>query len=102
MAVCQVQVIPLGTGSPGVSEYVADAVEMLRREFPDLVFKLTPMATVIEGDLGRLFYAIEKMHRAPFAKGVKRVVTSITIDDRVDKELTMEGKVASVLDKIGD
>ena len=36
------------------------------------------------------------MHSASFKKGIKRVVTTIIIDDRRDKEVTMKSKVASV------
>ena len=40
------------------------------------------------------------MHELPFSQGIQRVVTSITIDDRRDKQITMEGKVKAVVDKI--
>ena len=37
------------------------------------------------------------MHEVPFSKGALRVVTTLKIDERRDKVLTMEGKVESVL-----
>ena len=36
-----------------------------------------------------------------FGEDVKRVVTSITIDDRRDKKLTIDYKVQSVMKKLG-
>jgi uncharacterized protein YqgV (UPF0045/DUF77 family) len=36
------------------------------------------------------------MHEQPFTAGIQRVVTTIRIDDRRDRELTMNGKVEAV------
>jgi uncharacterized protein YqgV (UPF0045/DUF77 family) len=36
------------------------------------------------------------MHEVPFGKGALRVVTTLKIDDRRDKVLSMEGKLTSV------
>jgi Domain of unknown function DUF77. len=36
------------------------------------------------------------MHEVPFTMGVNRVLTSIIIDDRRDKLITMESKVKAV------
>jgi uncharacterized protein (TIGR00106 family) len=58
------------------------------------------MSTIIEGDIHDLFEIVEKLHEVPFQHGIKRVETNIRIDDRRDKKLTMEGKVASVTEKM--
>jgi len=100
MALMGITVVPLGTSSPSVSKYVTQAVRILREE--GVKYELTPMATVIEGDIDKLLSIAKKMHLATFSKDVRRVVTSITIDDRRDKKSTMEGKVASVKKKIRD
>ena len=54
------------------------------------------MGTEVEGQVGELLKLAEELHRAPFAKGAQRVVTTIKIDDRQDKELKMEGKIEAV------
>lgn len=95
MAVVGVSIVPIGTGEPSVSRYVAGCESVLDK-YKDLKHKLTPMATVIEGDLGRILEAIKEMHQVPFKLGAKRVSTHITIDERIDKELTMEGKIEAV------
>lgn len=59
-------------------------------------YQLTPMNTLIEGELSDLFEVIQTIHEAPFQKGIHRVATNIRIDDRRDKKTTMEGKLASV------
>lgn len=100
MAVCSISVVPVGTGSTSVSPYVARCHEMLKGA-RGIKYRLTPMATILEGDLQRIFEVIADLHRVPFDEGAKRVLTTIIIDDRIDKELTMDGKVASVERKLG-
>lgn len=95
MAVVGVSIVPIGTGEPSVSRYVAGCERVLDK-YKDLKHKLTPMATVIEGDLSRILEAIKEMHQVPFKMGAKRVSTRITIDERIDKKLTMEGKIEAV------
>ncbi len=99
MAVVEVTVVPLGTGTPSLSSYVAECEKVLDR-YEDLKHTLTPMSTVIEGELDRILEAVREMHEVPFIKGAQRVSTRITIDDRRDKKLTMEGKLKSVQKKL--
>jgi uncharacterized protein YqgV (UPF0045/DUF77 family) len=40
------------------------------------------------------------MHAIPFEKGVQRVVTTVTIDDRKDKKVTAHEKLASVMKRL--
>lgn len=99
MPVCQVTIVPLGTGTPSLSSYVADCQRVLD-QYEDLSHQLTPMATVIEGDLNRILEAVREMHEAPFRRGARRVSTTLVIDDRRDKPLTMKGKVVAVEKKL--
>jgi uncharacterized protein (TIGR00106 family) len=54
------------------------------------------MGTLIEAEISDVFRVANKMHESVFEKGITRVVTTVTIDDRRDKEVTMKSKVASV------
>ena len=94
--VAEVSIIPVGTGDTGVSHYIAACLQVLEGR-KDLSYRLTPMGTVIEGSLGKVFEVTRKMHEIPFSKGASRVVTTIKIDDRRDKSSTMAGKIESVL-----
>ncbi|QGQ47260.1 MTH1187 family thiamine-binding protein [Metabacillus sediminilitoris] len=98
MAIVDVTVIPLGTKTPSVSEYVADIQQILKNyEIQGKInYQLTPMNTIIEGDLETLFEVIKEIHESPFNKGIQRVATNIRIDDRRDKKTTMQGKLESV------
>ena len=95
MPVCQVTVVPLGTGTPSLSSYVAGCQRILN-DCRTLSYQLTPMATVIEGPLDDILEAVALMHQVPFQMGALRVSTTLVIDDRRDKELTMRGKLTSV------
>jgi uncharacterized protein (TIGR00106 family) len=100
MAICSITVVPVGTGSTSVSPYVARCHEVLEG-FEGIKYQLTPMATILEGDLDILLRAVSALHGVPFEKGAHRAYTVVTIDERRDKDITMAGKVASVEKKLG-
>jgi len=95
VAVVDVTIVPVGTPSASLSEFVAGCVKVLQ-EAKGVSFQLTPMSTIIEGELGLVLELVRKMHEQPFQEGAVRVVTTVRIDDRRDKKLTMLGKVAAV------
>lgn len=99
MAIVEVTIAPMGTGTPSISQYVAACHKVLEKA-QDLKYQLTPMSTIIEGDLDRILAVIRQMHEVPFGAGAQRVSTLLRIDDRRDKELTMAGKIKAVTDKL--
>lgn len=98
MAIVDVTVIPIGTETPSVSSYVADIQRILKNyEVQGKIrYQLTPMNTLIEGELPVLFEVVQAIHEAPFNKGIQRVATNIRIDDRRDVKRKMEDKVNRV------
>jgi uncharacterized protein (TIGR00106 family) len=98
MAIMEISIVPIGTKTTSVSKYVAFAVRVLKQK--GLKYKLCPMGTVVEGDVKELFNIAEKIHESIFTTDVKRIVTTIKIDDRRDKKSTMKQKVESVRKKI--
>jgi len=99
VAIVEVAIIPMGTGSTSVSHYVADCHKVLEDE-NRIKLVLTPMGSVLEGDLDVIFTAIRKMHEVPFDNGAMRVSTTIRIDDRRDKTASIEQKLKSVQEKM--
>ncbi len=99
MAIVETSITPIGTAATSVSKYVAKCHEVLK-DFPEIKYQLTPMGTILEGDLAKILEAIAIMHEVPFSQGAERVSTLIKIDDRRDKKATMEGKMESVLSKL--
>ena len=98
MPVCEISVIPVGTGSSSISEYVAEAHRVIRKS--GLKSQLGPMCTSVEGDLDKILTVVRKMHEAVFGEGVARVLTTVRIDDRRDKAQDMKGKVDSLKKKL--
>ncbi|MCL6446793.1 MAG: MTH1187 family thiamine-binding protein [Armatimonadetes bacterium] len=96
MAIVEVNVTPLGTGRPNISSYIASCCDIIKKE-EGIRYQVTPMSTVIEGDLDRVLEVVKKIHRVPFHNGVQRVLTSLTIDERTDREDSMEAMVQSVV-----
>jgi len=92
--VASLVITPLGTSSPSISRYVASVLDILDRY--NLKYQLTPMCTVIEGDEEVIFKAIQDIKRNIFSMGVKRVVYTLKVDERIDKTLSIEGKLNSV------
>jgi uncharacterized protein (TIGR00106 family) len=98
MAMVEIQVIPVGVGA-SLSHYIAECVQTLEEE-KDIIYRLTPMGTVMEGNLDRMMTVVRKMHEAPLKKGAQRVCTNIVIDDRRDKKISLESKIAAVVKKL--
>ena len=98
MAIVDVVVIPVGTEGPSVSKYIAEIQTKLKeyKAQGKIDYQLTPMNTLIEGDLKDLFEVVQAIHELPFDKGLSRVCTNIRIDDRRDKSRNMNEKVKAV------
>lgn len=94
MALMHLTVVPLGTGSPSLSEYVVEIQRAMEQE--GVRFQLTDMGTVVEGAAAELLALAAKMHALPFAHGAQRVMTQITLDERRDKVVALGDKVAAV------
>lgn len=99
MAIVAVSVVPIGTDSTSVSSYVAGAEKILRED-GRVTFRLGPMFTTVEGDLGDCLDVVRKMHESLFTAGAMRVSTLVKIDDRRDRDATMDSKVHSVESKL--
>jgi uncharacterized protein (TIGR00106 family) len=96
MALMHLTIVPLGTNSSSVGEYVADIQKILEKSgFP---YELTDMGTIIEGNAKDLLKLAAQLSGMPFSKGVNRVLTQISLDDRRDKKVSIGAKKASVAD----
>ncbi len=98
MPIATVHIIPLGTATPSVGDYIADCVRVLKEARAS--FEVHAMGTVIDGEIDEILNLVKKMHAVPFEKGVQRVVTTISIDDRRDKKVTAREKLASVMKRL--
>ena len=94
--IAEISIIPVGTATPSLSSYIAACLDPLKGA-EGIRYQLTAMGTIIQGPLERILELASQMHRAPFARGAQRVVTTVSIDERRDKPQTMESKVEAVL-----
>ncbi|MBN2231818.1 MAG: MTH1187 family thiamine-binding protein [Deltaproteobacteria bacterium] len=100
MAMMEISVIPIGTGKPGVSRYVAACLEAV--EESSLEHELTAMGTIVVGPVPALLALAGRLHELPLAMGAPRTVTTIKLDERRDRELTIAGKVDDVIGRRHD
>jgi uncharacterized protein (TIGR00106 family) len=98
LALLEIAVVPVGTNHASISHHIAEACREAVRN--GIKFQVTPTSTVLEGDLRAVMEVAHRMHEAAFNNGARRVVTNITIDDRHDRDLTMEDAVSAVTGEI--
>jgi uncharacterized protein (TIGR00106 family) len=98
MAVAEISVVPIGTGSASISDYVVRAVKIVKAS--GLKYELSSMGTNVEGEVASILELTKKVHDACLDEGAVRVLTTLKIDDRRDKRLSIEGKKAAVTGKV--
>ena len=94
MALLQLTVIPLGTSSASVGDYVTDIYKEVTAA--GLSCQLNDMGTLIQGNIDELLAVVRKVYDLPFERGAQRVVTQIVIDDRRDKEVSIGDKITAI------
>jgi uncharacterized protein (TIGR00106 family) len=95
VVIAEFSIHPIGSGT-SVSRYVKAAITALSR-IPGLKYQVTPMATVLEArDIETILHAVRLSHKALRSMGVKRISSSLRVDERLDKPRMMKDKVVSV------
>ncbi len=92
-------VVPLGVGV-SVSRYVAACERVLKQA--GLETRLHACGTNIEGEWDEVFAAIKRCHEAVHQMGAPRITTSISLGTRTDRSQSMDDKVRSVEEKLGE
>ena len=98
MALMNILIIPMGSASTSVGDFVADIERFLRKKKID--HSLGDMGTVVYGEVDELCRLAAEMHNIPFTKGIERVITQITIDDRRDKQCGIGDKEQAVMTRL--
>ncbi len=97
-AIMEISVVPTGKEGASLGETVARVLQVAEKH--GVTYELNAMGTTMEGDLDALFRVAREMHDACFGLGYPRVITTIKLDDRRDKDLNMKYKVESVKAKL--
>ena len=99
MIIAQLTVVPVGTGTPSLSKFVAGFENQLKRM--GFEPRLSAMSTVIEADsMDRILGAVKRLHEMVFENGALRALTHVSIDERRDKEGSINQKIRSVESKM--
>ena len=95
MATADLTVIALGRAEASASAYIAEMQRRLAAQ--DRVrYRLHAMGTSLEGTTEDILAVVAELHAVPFEMGLPRVYTVLKLDERRDKEQTLEDKVESV------
>lgn len=96
----QLTMFPSGSKrkSASVSEHVAKVIDVIDKS--GLPYKLTPMATCIEGSWDEVMAVINKARLRLRRLGHERIYISITIDDRKGVKKQLTSKINSIENKL--
>jgi uncharacterized protein (TIGR00106 family) len=88
--IAQLSVVPIGEGT-SLGRFVQKGVAVIKAS--GYHFEIGGMSTAIEvPDLDALFFLVKKVHQAHLDEGAQRVTIDLKIDDRRDKNATIETK----------
>jgi uncharacterized protein (TIGR00106 family) len=95
MATADLTVIGLGRPDTSASAYIAEIQRRLAAQ--DRVgYRLHAMGTSLEGPTDDILRVVGELHAVPFELGLPRVYTVLKLDERRDREQSLDDKVASV------
>jgi uncharacterized protein (TIGR00106 family) len=94
MILAQLSVYPIGEGT-SLSRYVKKGIEVIQES--GYHYEIGGMSTCIEvPDLDTLFILVKKVHQAHLDEGARRITIDLKVDDRRDKDATIQTKRNSV------
>jgi uncharacterized protein (TIGR00106 family) len=94
MVLGQFSVYPLGEGT-SLSRFVKKGIQVIKES--GYKYEIGGLSTTVEvPDLDSLFQLVKKVHQAHLGEGARRVVIDLKVDDRRDKDATIDTKRNSV------
>ena len=94
MIVADFSIVPMGSGT-SAAKYIRAVYDLLRES--GVRFVPGPMSTSVETkSFEELFDLIEKANQRLKDMGVERIITSVKIDYRLDKEISIESKLMAI------
>src|SRR3954465_7063197 len=95
MATADLTVLALGRQGASASEYIAEIQRRLARQ-QRVRYRMHAMGTSLEGTTEDILAVVAELHAVPFELGIPRVYSVLKLDERRDREQTLEDKVESV------
>jgi len=94
LILAQLSVFPVGEGT-SLSRFVKKGVKVIKES--GYTYEIGGMSTAIEvPDLDALFNLVKKVHQAHVEEGGQRILIDLKVDDRRDKDATINSKRNSV------
>ena len=94
MVLSQLSVYPVGEGT-SLGRFVKKGIQVIKES--GYTYSVGGLSTAIETpDLDSLFELIKKIRQAHLDEGAKRVIIDLKVDDRHDKNATINSKISSV------
>jgi uncharacterized protein (TIGR00106 family) len=101
VATADLTVIALGRADASASRYVAEIQRRLAAQ--DRVgYRMHAMGTSLEGPTADILAIVGELHAVPFELGIPRVYSVLKLDERRDREQSLDDKVASVERLLGE
>jgi uncharacterized protein (TIGR00106 family) len=92
-------VVPMGVGV-SVSRYIAACEQVIQDA--GLAHQLHAYGTNIEGEWEEVFAVVKRCHEVVHEMGAPRISTTLRVGTRTDRTQSMDDKVRSVRDKLGE
>ena len=94
MILAQLSIYPIGEGT-SLGRFVKKGVQIIKDS--GLKYEVGGLSTAIEAsDIDSIFNIVKKIRQAQLDEGANRLVIELKIDDRRDKEATLQSKINSV------
>jgi uncharacterized protein (TIGR00106 family) len=95
VATADLTVIALGRADASASRYIAEIQRRLAAQ--DRVrYVMHAMGTSLEGSTADILAVAGELHAVPFDMGIPRVYSILKLDERRDREQTLDDKLTSV------
>ena len=95
MATAELTVIPIGREGASAGDLIAQ-IERRLEDQSEVRFQMHAMGTSLEGSVEQILNLVAELHAVPFESGLPRVYTVLKLDERRDREQTLDDKVESV------
>lgn len=100
VVIAEISLVPLTKGKVSMSDEIAVAFKAIKKT-KGLRVTLTGMGTQVEPpNLKTFLEAVEAAHKAVTEVGASRIISTVSIDQRLDKMHTLEDRVKVVKRKL--
>jgi uncharacterized protein (TIGR00106 family) len=99
LATADLTVIAIGREGASAGDVIAEIQRRLGRQ-QRVRFQMHAMGTALEGSVEDILAVVGELHAVPFELGIPRVYTVLKLDERRDREQSLEDKVRSVEERL--